>query len=394
MKVAILGNQARAMSNFWTVLIRRLVRSGHDVLCIIPHEPGGSSSQPPEGNRAEKGGAFWEEKLVSLGVRIAHYPLERKGLNPLRDLATLFALRRILAREQPDRLFAFTIKPVIYGSIAAALAGHPSRQSRFCMVTGLGYMFEGGSFVKRVLMQVARGLYRLAFSCVGGVFFQNEDDVALFRRLSILPRTMQVHMSRGCGVDTDFFAEQPRAHAPPVFLYVGRLLEAKGLRDFAAAARKVKAKYPEVSFHILGPAEQGPGAVPLEEVLGWQAEGSVEYLGVTDDVRPYIAVATAVVLPSWREGTPTSLMEAMSCGRAVIAADAPGSREVVRNGSNGFLVPIGDAGALANAVESFILEPELAVRMGVAGRELSCHEFRAENVAAGLLRQMAIPDRE
>lgn len=379
MKIAIIGNQARAMSNFWTVLIRQLTEAGHEALCVLPAEaPGGDAAE-------------WEKRLASLGARVEHYPLDRKGLNPLKDLSSLLALSRICRREKPDRLFAYSIKPVVYGALASALAGQPPKKDRFVMITGLGYMFEGGSALKNMLTQAARLLYRLAFSCSGGVFFQNEDDLALFKKLSILPPGARTFMSRGCGVDTDFFAPQAPPQGPPVFLYVGRLLEAKGLRDLAAAARIVKARKPEAVFRILGPAEYGPGAVPLEEVLGWQSEGIVEYLGATKDVRPFLGQASVVLLPSWREGTPTSLMEAMSAGRALVAADAPGSREVVRQGINGFLVPVKDPPALANAVESFILDPGLASRMGAAGRELACSEFRADLVAAKLLREMGVP---
>lgn len=392
MKIALLGNQARAMSNFWTVLVRQMADAGHEVVCLLPGEPG----QAPESGVQAAGGesAFWEAGLLDLGVRIVHYPLDRKGLNPLRDLATLAALGRIFRREKPDRLFAYTIKPVIYGSLASALAGRPGKGHRFLMITGLGYVFEGDTPVKRLLARLGSLLYRMAFSRVGGVFFQNEDDLALFEERSIIPAGLQIHMSRGCGVDTDRFALRPIPPGPPVFLYVGRLLEAKGLRDLAAAARIIKAKYPQVSFRLLGPAEQGPGAVPAEEVRAWQAEGILDYLGETGDVRPYLAEAQVVVLPSWREGTPTSLLEAMSCGRALIAADAPGSREVVRHGVNGCLVPVRDAQALANAVESFILEPELAARMGAAGREIACREFSARKVAERLLRTMNIPDEK
>lgn len=387
MKICILGNQARAMSNFWTVLIRGLTGAGHETVCLLPCGPDGPNAVPGPDE------AVWEEKLLALGVRIVRYPLDRKGLNPLRDVKTLLALQTILKKEKPDRLFGFTIKPVIYGAMASAFAGQPDKAHRFFMVTGLGYMFEGDTAIKRILTQVARLLYRLAFSCSGAVFFQNEDDRALFDRLSIIPQETQVYMSKGCGVDTDFFAPAPPRTGAPLFLFVGRLLEAKGLRDIAAAARIVKARHPEARFCILGPAEHGPGSVPLEEVQGWHKEGIIEYLGETRDVRPYLEDATAVLLPSWREGTPCSLMEAMSMGRAVIAADAPGSREVVRDGVNGFLTPVRDEQALANAVESFILDPELAVRMGTAGRELARSKFCAHKVAEMLMDCMDIPAR-
>lgn len=376
MKIAVLGNQARAMTNFWTVLLRRMVDAGHDVLCLVPHAT--AEDEP------------WEEALTRLGVRLVRYPLDRKGLHPLHDARTLSVLWRIFRRERPDVLFAYTIKPVIYGAIASFLAGKPARSARHVMITGLGYMFEADNPIKKVLLQVARLLYRMALGCAGAVYFQNDDDRKLFEHLSIIPRSTAVRNSKGTGVDLRRFALSKLPEGPPTFLFIGRLLEAKGLRELAEAAALVRAEYPEARFALLGPPEKGPGSVPLSEVRDWEERGLLTYLGETSDVRPYIENANVAVLPSWREGTPCSLMEAMSMGRAVIAADAPGSREVVRDGVNGFLVPVRDAEALANAAKRFIMEPALAARMGAAGRALMEEEFSADIVARRLSLAMGL----
>lgn len=395
MKIAILGNQARAMSNFWTLLIRRLSESGHEVVCLVPESSqanmeAGLMESGMDGLQAETDASAWEKRLENTGARILHYPLDRKGLNPAKDLKSLLALRSLFSRERPDLLFAYTIKPVIYGAIASALAGVPTRDRRCLMITGLGYMFEGGSLIKRALMQFARLLYRTAFSCSGKVFFQNDEDRTLFEKLSIIPKQTAVRMSKGCGVDTDLFSPRPLPPGPATFLFVGRLLEAKGLRELAEAARLVKRKHPEARIYILGPEEHGAGSIPLEEVMQWQNEGILEYLGETCDVRPYLEKATAVVLPSWREGTPCSLLEAMSMERPVIAADAPGSREVIRHGFNGLLTPVRNAPALAEAMQSLIADPSLAKRMGEYGRNLAVREFSADAVARYLMREMGI----
>lgn len=396
MKIAVLGNQARAMCNFWTLLIRRLSESGHEVICLVPESSkanmeAGLMESGMDGLQAETDATAWEKRLEDTGARVLHYPLDRKGLNPAKDLKSLLALRSVFAREQPEILFAYTIKPVIYGAMAAALAGSPARERRCLMITGLGYMFEGGSFVKRALMQVARLLYRTAFSCAGKVFFQNAEDWELFEKLSIIPQRTAVRMSKGCGVDTERFSPKPLPSGPATFLFVGRLLEAKGLRELAEAARLVKREHPEVRFCILGPEEHGAGSIPLAEVLQWQNEGILDYLGETSDVRPYIEKATAVVLPSWREGTPCSLLEAMSMERPIIAADAPGSREVIRHGINGLLTPVKDAPALAEAMKSLITDPSSVKRMGKSGRNLAVREFSADAVACYLMREMGIP---
>ena len=383
MKLLLLGNQARAMANFWSVLIRRAVAAGHEVVCAVPHA---LPSDDP----------VWEAKLSSLGVRLAHYPLDRKGLNPLRDLRTVLALRALFKAENPDRLFAYTIKPVTYGAVAAALAGTPERRRRTLMITGLGYAFEADSLPKRILRRVTSLLYRTAFSLSGTVYFQNMDDRKLFDAFSIIPDSITARMCRGTGVDTVHFApaplpelpDTPTPEHPAIFLFVGRLLEAKGLRELCQAARLIKERGVPAVVRLLGPAESGLGSMPLEEILALRDEGVIEYLGETADVRPFIAGAHALVLPSWREGTPCSLMEGMSMGRAVVAADAPGSREVVRPGENGLMVPLRDAEALADALAQLAHDPQRLRAMGAAGRALALAEFDAETVAAGILTDM------
>jgi glycosyltransferase involved in cell wall biosynthesis len=377
MKVIILGNQARSMVNFWTVLIRSLLATGHDVLCLVPAE-GGKDAAP------------WTDSLAALGARLAHYPLDRKGLNPLRDLSTLLALAAFFRKEQADLLFASTIKPVIYGSLAASLAGTPAKEQRHVMITGLGYMFEADSPFKRILTRLACLLYRLALSRVHTVFFQNEEDKATFDRLALVPSGVNPAMSRGTGVDLHRFAPAPLPEGPPVFLLMGRLLEAKGLRDDHAAASLLKRRYPDARFRLLGPPEQGPGAVPPDTVRAWHAEGTVEYLGEAGDVRPYIAAAHVLVLPSYREGTPTAVMEGMSMGRAVVVSDVPGCRETVREGENGFLIPARDARALARGMERFLLDADLAQHMGLAGRRRAEEDFDATRVAKHIMEVMGL----
>lgn len=405
MKFVIIGNQARAMSNFWSVLISQAVARGHEVVAFLPDS------------------GEWGERLRELGVRVRNYPLDRKGLNPVSDWKTLGELRKLLKEEQPDCLFAYTIKSLIYGSLAAALAGYPRRENRHVMITGLGYAFEADTFIKKTLRTVASLLYRLALMQVKTVFFQNPDDKAVFEKFNIIPKSVQVEMCRGTGVDVEHFAVKPlpgsavlatgqdtdigtgqatgqvanhgtgqntnragTAGAPQSFLLVGRLLEAKGLREYYQAAKQVKKKHPETRFAILGPAEQGVGSVPLEEVRSWQTEGIVEYLGESADVRPFLEKASVVVLPSYREGTPCSLLEGMSMGRALLATDVPGCRETVHQGKNGLLTPLKDVNALASAMLRFIEEPGLTEKMGQNGRKLAEEQFDAQKVAAGLLK--------
>lgn len=382
MKIIVLGNQAKAMSNFWSVLIRHMRKSGHEVVCCAP--PGDADA---------------EAVLATQGARMRHYALDRKGLNPMSDLRTTRELFRLFKEEKPDLLFASTIKPVIYGCMAARAAGVPHV---YATITGLGYAFEADTFLKKCVNRLGRLLYRTALSGAEGVFFQNQDDISVFRQSGILGRNARVLTARGTGVDTMRFAPSPlpdytadgRLNGAPVFLLVARLLEAKGLPEYAEAARLLKARYPDARFQVLGPPEKGLGSVSMEQMDAWQKQGCIEYLGETRDVRPYVAACHVLVLPSWREGTPTSIMEGMSMGRPAVVTDAPGCREVVRNGVNGYLVPIRDPQALAGAMEAFITNPEDIARMGQAGRELALSEFDAEKVAARILEDMHVPATE
>lgn len=373
MNVIILNNQATALVNFWSVLLNRLLQGGHKVLCLVP--PGS-----PEA----------EKTLQGMGVRVRHYPLDRKGLNPFSDVKTFWALYSIFREEHADVLYASTIKPVIYGIPAAWLAG---LKARYAMITGLGYMFEADSIVKKVLTCFAALLYRLSLSLTRAVFFQNSDDIRTFRTWHCLPRLAHVVLTKGTGVDTARFAAQPapeHAADAPIFLLIARLLEAKGLHEYAKAARTLKRRYPKARFQLLGPQEPARGGVPAATIEAWQKEGIVEYLGVTQDTRPFMAQASVIVLPSWREGLPCSLMEGMSTGRAVIATDVPGCRDVVSDGVNGLLVPVRDAAALAQAMEAFITTPGLIGRMGEAGRRMAEFELDAVNAANHLLGVMGL----
>lgn len=370
MKVLLLSNQGKSMSIFWRVLIRSMLARKCEVICCVPYGD-------PES----------EQRLQETGATVINYNLDRKGLNPLADLRTLAQLTGIFNKHKPDYLFATTIKPVIYGCLAAR---HADVTNIFATITGLGYAFEADTPFKRLVNRVSRFLYRISLSRTTGIFFQNRDDERLFHEQGILQKTAPVFLVHGTGVDTRHFAPAPLpgTDQPITFLLIGRLLKAKGLEDFAQAARIVHASCPRARFRILGPQEQGLGSLAPEVVRSWATD--VEWLGEATDVRPWIRQAHVVVLPSWREGVPTALMEAMSMGRPCIATDVPGCREVVRDGQNGFLVAPRNAPALADACLKFLNNPELLPKMAAEGRKLAETEFDANMVAAGILKNMGI----
>lgn len=353
-------------------LLRALVANGLDVHVAAP----GLNEAPDI--RIE---------LEALGVTAHQIGLTRTGTNPLADLSTVAELWRLMRKVKASYVLGYTIKPVIYGSIAAWLAGVPNR---FALVTGLGYAFTGDASGKRgLLRKLVQGLYRFGLSKTRKVFFQNPDDEALFRELGLLRAKTRSCVVNGSGVDVADYNVAPLPKAPS-FLLIARLLGDKGVREYAQAAGKVKAKYPGTNFRLVGWIDSNPDAIGEQELDAWVSSGTIEYLGKLDDVRPAIANCSVYVLPSYREGTPRTVLEAMAMGRTIITTDAPGCRETVTEGDNGFLVPVQAVDALSEAMEKFIADPGLAARMGQRSREISVEKYDVRKVNEVMLKEMEI----
>ena len=327
------------------------------------------------------------DELIAMGVQVHEIGLRRTGTNPLADLSAVLELRRLMRRIKPDYVLGYTIKPVIYGSIAGWLAGVPDR---FALVTGLGYAFTGEASGKRgLLRKLIQRLYRFGLSKTRKVFFQNPDDQALFRQLGLLSASIPSSVVNGSGVDVADYAMAPLPKEPS-FLLIARLLGDKGVREYAQAALQVKARYPETSFQLVGWIDDNPDAIGQLELGEWVDSGVLEFLGKLDDVRPTIANCTVYVLPSYREGTPRTVLEAMAMGRAVITTDAPGCRETVVDGDNGFLVPVKAVDELVSAMVQFIEKPELAERMGERSRQIAEEKYDVHKVNEFMLEEMGI----
>ncbi|WP_192036953.1 glycosyltransferase family 4 protein [Halomonas sp. YLGW01] len=332
------------------------------------------------------------EHLESRGIIVHDIPMQRTGINPVADLKTLGNLSRLMRRIQPDVVMGYTIKPVIYGTLSAWLCQVPRR---FVLITGLGYTFtsdaSGRWFCKRRgLLWVVGSLYRLALLGAHKVFFQNPDDQALFRQLKVLSARSPSHVVNGSGVDLDQYAVASQAKGPLRFLMIARLLGDKGVREYVKAARQVHRTHPQVTFALAGWIDDNPDAIAPQELDDWIVEGTVDYLGCLDDVRPAIAACHVYVLPSYREGTPRTVLEAMAMGKAVITSDAPGCRETVIDGVNGYLVPVRDVSQLAVAMRRFIDTPELTGAMGCKSREIAEAKYDVNKVNADILEQLGM----
>ena len=325
--------------------------------------------------------------LEEMGASYRCIPLDRTSLNPFYDVALLFKLKRLLKEEKPDYLFCYTAKPVIFGSLAAYFY----RKIRvFVMITGLGYVFSADSWKSLLLQKLVIQLYKIAMFRNEKVFFQNPDDREEFLRLKITRREKMV-LINGSGVNTSYFSPVPLPEKQTSFLMIARLLKEKGVKEYIEAAGVVKQKYPEVRFVLVGWSfEENPSAIGQEQVDLWRNEGIVEIYGETNNVRPFIAEASVYVLPSYREGTPRTVLEAMSMGRPIITSDAPGCRETVIDGVNGYLVPVKDVSALVDAMEKFIWKPELLKHMGIESRRLAVKKYDVHKVNQVINNEMGI----
>ena len=369
-RVMVVGGFADSLINFRGPLLRRLVAEGHSVTACAPDAT-----------------VRVRRELAALGVAYRHVPIQRAGMNPMRDLGTIRALATLYREEHPDLVLTYTIKPVIYGSLAARL----TRVPRVCsLITGLGYSFGTTTWRQRALNPVVRSLFRFALARNEVVFFQNPDDLRQFVDAG-LANSRQAVLVNGSGVDLERFSVAPLPDGAPAFLLITRLLWEKGVGEYIDAARRLKVRYPEARFRLLGPLDPNPRAVSRGQLDAWCAEGVIEYLGSTDDVRPAIADASVFVLPSaYREGTPRTVLEAMAMGRAIITTDAPGCRETVARGENGFLVPAKDSAALADAMERFLRAPELVSPMGARSRAIAEKKYDVHLVNRMMMRAMGL----
>jgi glycosyltransferase involved in cell wall biosynthesis len=351
LRIALVCNTAWAIHTYRRGVLRMLTERGAQVTIIAPRDR-----------------TF--EPLAEMGCRCVELPVASKGTDPRQDLKTLRALYREYRATRPHVVFHYTIKPNIYGSIAAMLARVPS----IAVTTGLGYVF----IQKSRTAQIAKRLYRFAFRFPREVWFLNRDDRDAFEQEKLLAHPERARLLRGEGVDLDDFPFTPCPEREDfVFILIGRLLWDKGVAEFVEAARLLKPRYPHARFQLLGPVGvDNPSAIGRTDVQAWERENIVEYLGEADDVRPLIAAADCVVLPSYREGVPRTLMEAAAMGRPIVATDVPGCREVVEHDVTGFLCESKSATSLAAQLERMLALPR-AERMAMAerGRAKVTREF-------------------
>jgi glycosyltransferase involved in cell wall biosynthesis len=379
MKFLIISSFLPSVLNFRGKLLEAIHQKGYGIHIIAPD----LAFFPTE-----------HEKLVDLGYFIHEVSMQRTGTNPVADLKTLRSMYTLIKKIKPDYVLSYTIKPVIYGTLAAWLARVPNR---YALITGLGYAFQNvETQTKRSIFQkLVHGLYQQALSRSHKAFFQNPDDLKLFQDLKLLTVQMPTVVVNGSGVNVADFNVLPLPLTADQkikisFLLIARLLGDKGVREYAEAAKIIKHKYPHVEFNLVGWIDDNPSAISQAELDTWVSDKTVNYWGKLSDVRPAIAASSVYVLPSYREGTPRTVLEAMAMGRAIITTDAPGCRETVTDGNNGFLVEVKSVESLVKAMERLILQPELIAKMGSRSREIALHKYDVHQVNTHMMQEMGL----
>ncbi|MBU2611903.1 MAG: glycosyltransferase family 4 protein, partial [Chloroflexi bacterium] len=356
-KVLLFANTDWYLYNFRLPLAQALREKGHVVVLLSP---------PGE----------YGPRLVGAGLRWISFPLSRRGMNPFSELITLWRLTRLYSRERPDLAHHFTVKCVLYGSLAAKMAGVKYIVNA---ITGLGYVFIGDERPVRLLRWLVNGFYRCALHGTQ-VIFQNPEDQSLFSRNGLV-NGEQVTMIPSSGVDTKKFSPSPEPEGTPLVILPARMLWAKGVAEFVYAARLLREDGIHARFALVGDTDPAnPDAVPVNQLEKWRKEGIIEWWGWQEDMPPLYHQAHIVCLPSYREGTPKTLIEAAACGRPIVTTDMPGCRQVTHHQQNGLLVPVRDSRALAEALKILIGDAALRRQMGKKGRELAVAEFSLERV--------------
>lgn len=367
----LLGAFSESLINFRGSLIQSLCNANYQVTAMASETQTKVTAQ-----------------LATWGANFRAYPIQRNSLNPLADFRTWQSLRQTFQELQPNVILAYTIKPVIWGGLASRTIPN----TRFyALITGLGFAFQGETFKRKLLVKLVTLLYRTALKHAEWVIFQNPDNLNEFVQRGIVPATKCV-LVNGSGVDISRYryTQTLLLNNSPVFLTIGRLLGEKGFREYAQAAQIVKSRYPEATFQLLGPEDPSPDGIPISEVQHWHQQGWLEYLGATDDVRPYLQNCHIYVLPSYHEGMPRTVLEAMATGRPIITTDAPGCRETVINGENGYLIPKANAQALAERMIWFLENRNQWEHMGKRSRELAEEKYDVHKVNAQLMEIMGL----
>lgn len=366
--ILIISSHAPSLINFRLPLIKELLRKGNKVSIATTKYKFTDNLQ---------------NQLIDLGIKINIFSLSRSGLNLFRDFKSFREMRTIIQNCNPDILIAYTAKPVIYTGII--LKNFP-KISYYPLITGLGYAFTSDNNFKRtILKNLMIKLYKEGLKSASKVIFQNTDDKNLFNKLKIIKKKNLLRVVNGTGVDLKAY---PFSTLPskPIFLMISRLLVDKGVREYVQAAKIVRSRFPRAIFQLAGYFDENPSGISLNELKFWIKQKNIQYLGEIESVRSILKSCRYYVLPSYREGTPRSTLEALSTGRPVITTDVPGCRETVINKKNGLLVPPKNPKALAKAMITLLEQKDKAIKsMAKQSYLIAKKKYKIEKVNKSIL---------
>jgi len=363
MKVILFANTDWYLYNFRRDLAMALRERGDEVVLVSP---------PGE----------YAKKLLETGFRWVEFPVSRRGMNPFAELGAIFQLYHFYRNEKPSLVHHFTVKCVLYGSLAAHLAGVRAIVNS---ITGLGYLFLPGGVFKNILRYFIRAWYHFVIRGTQ-VIFENANDRAAFLQFGFI-RPEDGHLIPGVGVDTRRFLPTPEPMGNPVVLLAARMLWDKGVGEFVDAARSLSAEGLQARFALAGRTDPGnPASIPDKQIEIWHDEGVIEWWGWSENMAAMLAKGNIFCLPSYyREGLPTVIVEASASGRAVVTTDWPGCRDAIEDGLTGLLVKPRDVPSLTAAIRALVIDSDLRQRMGVAGRSLVEDKFSSEKIIAKIL---------
>lgn len=368
MKILVLSSHTPSLFWFRMDMMKNFLELGHSVIAA-----------------AQESEQTWGDRFLEHGIEYRQVFVKRNGINPFSDLRTLKELKRLMKELNPDKVFVYQAKTIVYGALAAS---HNKINEVYPLVAGLGSVFRGEGLKNKILVKILEFQYRMAFKRSKKVIFQNEDDLTLFLNRKLLKQN-QAEKINGSGVNLEKFKLLPLPKEP-AFLYIGRLIRDKGVMEYLEACRILRSKYKSVRCMLVGPFDTNHSALQPEDLDYFIKNGIVEYFGEIEDVRPYIEQCTTYVLPSYHEGTPKTVLEAMAMGRAVITTDAPGCRETVVEGVNGFLVEVKNVTQLAEKMELLMHNPQLNERMGNEGLKMVRDKFDVRMVNAEISKIMGL----
>ena len=369
--ILIIASWGPSLINFRLPLIKKLLSKGHKVSVAAPID-----------NFSE----VLQKKITDLGVNVNIFSLSSKGLNFFKDCKSIFEIYKIIRKIKPNIIISYTTKPVIYTGLILKCF---KKVSYYPLITGLGYTFIDRYSIKhKILKYFIVKLYREGLKSSKKIIFQNKDDQGLFFKLKIIRQKNLSDVVNGSGVDLNAY---PLSNLPskPVFLMISRLLIDKGVREYVEAAKIVRSRFSGVTFQLVGYLDKNPSGISANELQSWINKGDIEYLGEVKSVQSVLKLCKYYVLPSYREGTPRSTLEALSTGRPIITTDVPGCRETVIHEKNGLLVPVKDSVALANAMIRLLNETDKNIeRMAKESFLIAQNKYEINKVNQSMLNMM------